>query len=76
MLMFLQYSVNINEPFKYSRTSVARTLMARLPRLFRNRYSVPGNTPQLQIWDKDDFLFYIENGVLCVIIRIASMRRF
>ena len=25
---------------------------------------------------KDDFLFYIENGLLCVLIRIASMRRF
>ena len=25
----------------YSRTSVARTLMARLPRLFRTRYLVP-----------------------------------
>ena len=23
-----------------------------------------------------DFLFYIENGILCVLIRIASMRRF
>ena len=27
--------------FKYSRTSVARTLMARLPRLFRTRSKVP-----------------------------------
>ena len=26
--------------------------------------------------DKGDFLFYIENGVLCVLIRIASMRQF
>ena len=25
---------------------------------------------------KGGFLFYIENGVLCVLIRIASMRRF
>ena len=25
---------------------------------------------------KVDFLFYIENGILCVLIRIASMRRF
>ena len=33
--------------------------------------------PKLQILDNlGDFLFYIENGVLCVLIRIASMRRF
>ena len=25
---------------------------------------------------KSDFSFYIENGMLCVLIRIASMRRF
>ena len=25
---------------------------------------------------KNEFLFYIDNGVLCVLIRIASMRRF
>ena len=30
---------------KYSRTSVARTLMARLPRLFRTRSSVPKENP-------------------------------
>ena len=29
----------------YSRTSVARTLMARLPRLFRTRSRVPRKTP-------------------------------
>ena len=61
---------------KYSRTSMARTLMPRLPRLFRNRSCVP--------WKKShsfrfelilgDFVFYIENGILCVLIRIASSR--
>ena len=50
---------------KYGRTSMARTLMARLPWLFRT---------ELQI--KGDFLFYIENGMLCVLIRIASIRQF
>ena len=25
---------------------------------------------------QDDFLFYIDNGILCVLIRIASMRQF
>ena len=35
----------------YSRTSMARTLMARLPRLFRTCSSVPRKTnPWLQIW--------------------------
>ena len=30
---------------KYSRTSIARTLMARLPWLFRTRAGVPGKNP-------------------------------
>ena len=57
---------------------MARTLRARLPRLFR--------TPSWVSWKKihncrfgiieGDFLFYIWNGILCVLIRIASMRRF
>ena len=25
---------------------------------------------------KGDFIFYIDNGMLCILIRIASMRRF
>ena len=44
MLRFINRTqVGVNVPFKssrfiiYSRTSVARTLMARLPRLFRTR---------------------------------------
>ena len=63
---------------KYSRTSVTRTLMARLPRLFRAHSQVPRNKSfWLQIWDNlCDFLFYIENGILYVLIRIASLRRF
>ena len=34
--------------------------------------------PWLQIWDNLVwlFFFYIENGILCVLIRIASMRGF
>ena len=61
----------------YSGTSMAQILMAHLP-LFRICSGVP--------WEKilscrfgiikGDFLFYIENGILCVLIRIASMRRF
>ena len=63
---------------KYRRTSMARTLMARLPRLFRTHSWVR--------WKKAHscrfgiiygvFLIHIENGILCVLIRIASMRRF
>ena len=61
---------------EYSRLSVLRTLVARLPWLFelvldslrkkshRSRYvRIKGN-------------FHIENSILCVLIRIASMRRF
>ena len=62
----------------YSRTSMARTLMARLPRLFRTRSSVPWKKSHSCIFRiiYGDFLFYIENGILYVLIRIASMRRF
>ena len=63
---------------KYGRTSMARTLMTRLPRLFRTRTLVPwkkSNSCRLGII-KANFLKYIENGIWCVLIRIASMRRF
>ena len=54
---------------------MARTLMARLPRLFQTRYSVPGKNPIAADFgvNKGDCLFYIENGILRVLIRIASM---
>ena len=64
-----------------SRTAMTRTLMARLPRLFRisNSFLSPlekkSHSCRLRIIS-DDFLFYIENGILCVLIRIASLRRF
>ena len=35
------------------------------------------NIQQLQLWDNLVFFFFhIENGVLCVFIRITSMRQF
>ena len=52
--------------------------MVRLPQLFRTRSWDPWEkSPKLQIWDNLGwFSFYIENGILCVLIEIASMRRF
>ena len=61
---------------------MARTPISRLPRLFQTRSSVPsGKNPiaaDNSIFDiiKGDFLFYIDNVMLCVLSRIASMRRF
>ena len=63
----------------HSRTSVAQTLVARLPRLFRIRSSVPNKNNPIpagvivfgMIWG--DFLFYIDNDMLCVLIRIAAI---
>ena len=65
----------------YSRTSVARTLMARLPRLLRTRSSVADQKKSHSCrhycilnnfgW----FSFCIDYSMLCVLIRIA-MRRF
>ena len=60
---------------------MARTPMARLPRLFRIRSSVPsGKNPiaaDISIFEiiKGDFLFYIDNVMLRVFNGIASMRR-
>ena len=66
----------------YSRTSVARTLMARLPQLLRTRSRVPNKknptAADIIVFGiiLGDFLSYIDNGMLCVFIRIASTRRF
>ena len=66
----------------YSRTSVARTLMARLLQLLRTRSRVPNKKNPtaadiIVFWIAlGDFLSYIDNGMLCVFIRIASTRRF
>ena len=62
----------------YSRTSVART------RLFELALESLGKNPVAAdiiicriIWDGFLFFFlYIDNGMLCVLIRIASMRQF
>ena len=66
---------------KYSRTSMARKPMARLHGYFELVLDFLGKNPiagGIIIFEiiKSDFLFYIDNGMLCVLIRIASMRRF
>ena len=78
ILMDSVYSNGLNYHKACSKTSVARTLMARLPQLFRACLGVP--------WKKSnscrfgiilaDFLLYIEISVLSVFIRIALTRRF
>ena len=55
---------------------MARTLMARLPRLFLTCALVPKNPIAADfivfgiILILGDFLFHIENGMMCVLIRI------
>ena len=53
--------------------------MARLPWLFRtNSFLRPlENIPELQIWDNLGFFFsfYVENGILCVLIDEAILIR-
>ena len=54
----------------YSKTSVARTLMARLSRPFANSFLSPlekSHNCRFGII-LGDFLFYIENDILCVLI--------
>ena len=61
----------------YSRTSVAQTLMVRLPWLFRTLSWVPWKKfHSCRFWIVySDFLFYTENGILCVLVRIALSRQ-
>ena len=56
------------EAANYSRTSIARTLMARLPRLVRTRSWVPWNKSHSCRFGiiQDEFLFYIEKWhIMC-----------
>ena len=55
---------------------MARTLMACSPRLFRNLLESLGKNPIATDFGKFRmiFLFYNKNRILCVLVRIASMR--
>ena len=64
---------------EYSRTSVARTQMARLPQLFHTHYWVPNKNYSITaviiiVFEiiSGDFLLNIDK-VCCVFIRIASI---
>ena len=48
--------------------------MARLPWLFPTRES-PGKKHSCRFWlIKDEFPFYIENGILCAVIRMRTYK--
>ena len=74
-----QYNLTLGskskDPFKYSRTSVARTLMACLPFLSHRKVPTAADIIIFEIM-QIDFLYYIDTDMLCVLIRISSMRRF
>ena len=54
------------------KTTVARALM-----VVSNSFSSPLEQKHIAAdLEKLRVIFYIENGILCVLIRIASMRRF
>ena len=60
---------------------MARTLIAHLPQLFRTRFFESLTKKNLTAADiiifgiiLGAFLFFIDNGMLCMLIRIASMR--
>ena len=60
---------------------MTRTLMVRLPRLFQTRSEFPTKTllaadTIVFVITSGDFLFYIDNGLLFVLNRIDSSRRF
>ena len=56
----------------YSRTSVARTLITRLPRPFRTPSRVPNQenliTADSILFGMGDFLFTIDNGMLRILL--------
>ena len=64
----------------YSRTSVARVNTdGSSTTAVSNTFFGPlkkSHSGRLRIIKGIFFLFYIENGMLCVLIRIASLRRF
>ena len=66
----------------YSRTLVAQTLLAHLPWLFQTHSKVLNkNDPiaaDIIVFGiiSGNYLFYTDNGMLCILIRITSMRRF
>ena len=59
---------------------MARTLMARLPRLLCFELILESLGKKTHSYSfgiiKGVLLIHIENGISCVLIRIASMRRF
>ena len=56
---------------------MARTLMARIPWLFFVTKSLGKNPIAADLeYFRVIFFFYIQNGILCVLIRIVSMRQF
>ena len=66
---------------KYNRTAMARTLMTCLlvyHGCFELVLESLGKNPRAANLEKFRMIFcvYIENGILCVLIRIALMRRF
>ena len=54
---------------------MARILIARLPLLFNKKYHIAADITVFGI-NSGNFPFYIDNGILCVLIRITSMRSF
>ena len=64
---------------RYSINSMARTRMARLPWMIRTLFQSlqnPSNSSRKQIFKDFFFLILSRNCMLCVLIRIASSRRF
>ena len=84
-----QYQPNSkwNSPFYeketiYSEMSLVRVIDVSLARLFRTHSGVPNKknpiAADIIMFEiiLGEFLFYVENSMLCVLIKIASMRRF
>ena len=81
--MMLCTLLSMDTRFRYSRPSVAQTLMVPLPQLFRKKLLLQSSAKNPIAADiivfgisSGEFLLYIDNGMLQVLIRIASMKRF
>ena len=71
----LQPSNICSQSDNYSRPSVARPPMARYPPPPQTRPESPGKNPTAADFGCFRPTFFLENGMLCVVIRIASVKR-
>ena len=67
--------IEVSDFSKYSRTSMARTPMARLPWMIRTRFSVPTNLPIAQENKYLGIFVLFYHGIICCVYSLESPHR-